>query len=237
MTEGRIALVSGGASGIGAMVCAQMIEAGYVVLSGDVDPSHVEGSQGVRLDVTDESSWRAAEAMIKQKYGRLDVLVNNAGRASRASLEDCHADEFDATMKVNAHGVYLGMRSMRELLAGGDVAGIVNIGSIYGVTGGFGTSFAYHSAKGALVTMTRNASVVLAEAGIRVNAVLPGYTNTPFVAQDVENGRFDHLLGRVPMRRLAEPAEIAAAVLFLSGVQASYITGVCLPVDGGFLAS
>ncbi len=245
----RVTVVTGGAKGIGwATVEALLAEGDRPVLfDRDADALAAAGRElagrGVDhhledLDVSDEAAVEAAMARVVARYGRIDVLVNNAGIALRHPTLELTLADWQAVVDVNLTGVFLCSKSAaRAMLAGGGGV-IVNVASIMGLSGGgLYPNLSYQSTKGALVNLTRALAVEWAAGGIRVNAVAPTWVST-----ELTQGLFGdpELLGRVldltPMRCLAEPADVANAIAFLVSDRARMITGHTLPVDGGFLA-
>ena len=245
---GKVALITGGASGMGqseAMIFAR--EGARVVVA---DLLEVEGRQVadkiaagggqarfVALDVTSEGGWEQAVETAVSAFGRLDVLVNNAGISGTFDPDTLSTSAWDALMNVNAKGVFLGMKfaipRMRE--AGG--GSIVNISSISGFVGQSMIHMAYNASKGAVRIMTKAAAVQYAQDNIRVNSVHPGVLppmRTSRVSADPEWRA--KMLRAVPMKREGRVEEVANAVLFLASDEASYITGTELVVDGGYLA-
>lgn len=244
----KIAVVTGGASGIGLATARMLAEAGARVAIFDLASPSDEtlaglggsgGHCGIETDVADEAAVETAIGAVVARYGRLDILVNNAGLALRQAAVDLSRDAWDKVVAVNMTGSFLCARAAaRRMIAGGNGGAIVNVSSIMGFSGGgLYPNISYQTTKGAIVNMTRALAVEWAPHGIRVNAVAPTYVRTPFIAPLLAQ---PELVARIedmtPLRRLAEPAEVAAAILFLCGPGAAMVTGHTLPVDGGFLA-
>jgi len=242
--DDRVAVLTGGAQGIGLACATLMSEAGASVVLLDRDAAALTAAlaqlpavQGQTLDVTDEAAVERTFAAIAAEHGRIDVLVNNAGRAIRKASLELPLAEWDAVVAVNLTGAFLCARAAaRHMPASG--GSIVNTASIMGLSGGgLYPNISYHTTKGGLVTMTRALSIEWASRGIRVNAVAPSWTKTGFIGQ-LE--RSPELMARIrsitPLGRLAEPHEVASAVLFLASPAAAMITGHVLAVDGGYLA-
>ena len=248
-SEGRIAVVTGGAKGIGwATVEALVVEGVRPVLFDRDEQALAEASRELArsgvdhlaepLDVSDEAAVEAAMSRVVARYGRIDVLVNNAGIALRRPTLELSLADWQAVVDVNLTAVFLCSRAAARSMIRGGGGAIVNVASIMGLSGGgLYPNLSYQSTKGAVVNLTRALAVEWAAEGIRVNAVAPTWVKT-----DLTQGLFQDpdLLARVldmmPMRRLAEPADIANAIVFLASDRASMITGHTLPVDGGFLA-
>lgn len=233
---GRVALVTGAAQGIGYAIANRLAEAGARVVATDVrDQSDLGDHITTRShDVSDGARWSEIVEEVVDEHGRLDILVNNAGVSGYDQLHELSLAEWDRIVGINQTGVLLGMqhavRPMREQRSGA----IVNISSICGATSVPGVA-AYHASKHAVLTMTKNAAVTYAREGIRANAVLPGWIRTPLTL-----GQSEHLnnafLDATPMGHGGEPEDVADAVCFLVSDRARYVTGVDLPVDGGYLA-
>ncbi len=245
--KGRVALVTGAASGIGAATARRLAaEGAYVALTDIQDPAGEaiagELSDGgaeaifVHHDVSDEESWVMALAAVREKWGRLDILVNNAGKGDTAPIEEATLEDWEATIAVDQRSVFLGMKLAAPMLLESGHGSIVNISSIFGTSGGFGTSPAYHAAKGAVRTLTKNAAVHWAQEGIRVNSIHPGFIDTPMLAQAKGTELEGLLTTTTPMGRLGRPEEIAATVAWLASDDASFVTGAEIYVDGGFSA-
>jgi NAD(P)-dependent dehydrogenase (short-subunit alcohol dehydrogenase family) len=248
-TPSRVAVVTGGAKGIGWATVQALVKTRAIPVLFDRDEQALAAAdealtrEGVehlaqRVDITDESAVEAAFGKVTARYGRVDILVNNAGIALRRPTVELSSADWQAVVDVNLTAVFLCCRAAaRSMIAAGRGA-IVNVSSIMGLSGGgLYPNVSYQSTKGAIVNMTRALAVEWAGNGIRVNAVAPTWVRT-----DLTLGLFGNpeLLQRVldmtPMRCLAEPADIADAIVFLASDQARMITGHTLPVDGGFLA-
>lgn len=245
---GKMAVVTGGASGIGLATAQALARAGAHVAIWDLASASPDvladlGGDGQHsadvVDVADERSVEAGFAAVAERYGRLDILVNNAGLALRKPAVDLTLEAWDKVVAVNMTGAFLCARgAARAMIAQAQGGAVVNVSSIMGFSGGgLYPNISYQATKGAVVNMTRALAVEWAPHGIRVNAVAPTYVRTPFIAPLLAQ---PELVRRIedmtPLRRLAESAEVAAAILFLAGPGAAMVTGHTLPVDGGFLA-
>jgi NAD(P)-dependent dehydrogenase (short-subunit alcohol dehydrogenase family) len=243
--QGKVALISGGASGIGAGHVRVFAREGAKVVAGDIqeDPGRqvveqVQADGGdacfVRLDVTDESSWRAAVACAVERYGKLTTLINNAGIFHPGGVESETREGWDRMVAINQTGVWLGMRcAMPELVRSGNAA-IVNISSLYGLIGSPG-NISYHATKGAVRIMSKAAALEYVGKGVRVNSIHPGQIRTPILAgltpeQDAA------IKASIPMGRMGEPEDIAYGSLYLCSDEAAYVTGIELPIDAGWSA-
>ncbi|TAK70296.1 MAG: SDR family oxidoreductase [Actinomycetota bacterium] len=244
---GRTALVTGAASGIGAATARRLAAEGAQVVVSDVNNAAGEAVAAeldhdrlsaayVALDVRDETQWRHAIAATVRLYGGLDILVNNAGAGDLATIEDTTVADWDNTIAVDQTSVFLGMREAAAELKRSGHASVVNVSSIFAAGGGFGTSPAYHAAKGAIRVLTKNAALHWATAGIRVNSVHPGFIDTPLLDQARGTPVEEAMISMTPMGRLGKPAEVAAVIAFLAGDDAAFVTGAEFYVDGGFTA-
>ena len=241
---GKVALITGAARGQGAAEARMFAAEGAVVVLADVldddgaaTAAEIVSSGGRaeyrHLDVTDESAWAAVVADIAERFGRLDVLVNNAGVGDRRGIIDMGLRGWDRVLDINVWGPLVGMREVAPVMARGGGGAIVNISSVAGMTGY--DAAAYTSSKWALRGITKTAALEFADDGIRVNSVHPGTINTPMIS-DVPDELVRSYVRVTPQRRAAEPEEIATAVLYLCSDEASFITGTELVVDGGFVA-
>jgi meso-butanediol dehydrogenase/(S,S)-butanediol dehydrogenase/diacetyl reductase len=231
--EGRVALVSGAASGIGEAVSVRLAEEGAAVVGCDV--RQVTG--GVVCDVTDPSSCAAAVAAVLEAYGRLDVLVNVAGIGVSRMIADLTLEEWRRVIDVNLTGTFLLSQSaLPALLEAKGV--IVNMGSVAGMRA---TPYnaAYCASKGGVIMLTKSMAIELAKAGVRVNVVCPASVDTPFLRNfQLPDGADMALLTRAssPMGRLIDPSEVAAAVAYLASDDAATISGTTLVIDGAATA-
>ena len=247
--DGRVAIVTGGARGIGRETAETLAEVGAHVVLADLDMQAVESAAAeIRAsgrhatatvaNVADEASVNAMVQATLEREGRLDILVNNAGIAIRRPAVDLALDDWDKVLSVNLTGSFLCARAAaRPMIAAGGGA-IVNVASIMGLSGGgLYPNVSYQATKGAIVNMTRVLAVEWAAHAIRVNAVAPTYVRTDLIGPILKD---PELVARIeamtPLKKLAEPADIAAAIAFLVSPAAAMITGHTLAVDGGFLA-
>ena len=234
--DGDIAVVTGGASGIGRTVATAFAAVGAKVATFDVN---ADGTDAYKVDVADEAQVRAAFAAVVARYGRVDVLFNNAGIAVREPTTELTLANWNKVVAVNMTGVFLCAReAARHMLAAGRGGRIVNTASIMGVSGGgLYPNISYQATKGAVVNMTRALAVEWARQGIRVNAIAPTWVRTPLTRAITEKPELVRRIEELtPMGRLAEPDEMVGAVLFLASRASAMVTGHVLAVDGGFLA-
>lgn len=251
---GKTALITGGASGIGAAAARRFVEEGARVLLGDLQ---VEKGRAVaealgadagfiELNVTREDHWAAAAAEAQRRFGGLTTLFNSAGISEPAHIETETLEHFRRTLAINTEGSFLACRAAVRLMKGGRGGSIINVSSTMGARGG-DFLVAYAASKGAVRMITRAVALHCARAGydIRCNAILPGAIHTEMVdryvaAGEAQGATREQVLGgfaaQHPMNRLGTPVEAADAVVFLASDESSFITGVDLPVDGGFLA-
>jgi NAD(P)-dependent dehydrogenase (short-subunit alcohol dehydrogenase family) len=243
--EGKVALITGGASGMGQseaeifaregakVVVADVLEAEGVQLADRLGAS----ARFVRLDVTSEPGWQDAVAATVAAFGKLDVLVNNAGISGTYVTDTLSTEAWDRLLDVNAKGVFLGMKHAIPAMEQAGGGAIVNISSVSGFVGQSGIHMGYNASKGAVRLMTKSAAVQFARKNIRVNSVHPGVMPAMRTSKATADPVFrEKMLAGVPMRRAGRVEEVAHAVLFLASDEASYITGTELVVDGGWLA-
>jgi 2-keto-3-deoxy-L-fuconate dehydrogenase len=248
--DGRIALVTGGASGIGEATVNELARAGASAWIADINLSAAEtlaakvgNAKALHLDVTSPESIVQA---VKQ-VGELDILVNNAGIGHVGSIEATEPDDFDRLMNVNVRAVYLVTRAFLPLLLASRerheaVGAIVNVASVSGLVG-IKQRFAYCTSKGAVIAMTRQLAVEYPKT-LRVNAVCPGTVQTPFVEGYLEKFHKDtkeetraELRARQPVGRLGRPEEVASAIRYLASDEAAFVSGSLLTIDGGWTAA
>ena len=247
--ENKVALVTGGAFGMGAATAKLFALEGAKVVIADLLEDEASkrineitelGGEAIyiELDVTNEDNWESIIKKIDGAYGRLDVLVNNAGISGSGYQDQGDVKAWEDLMRINATGPFLGTKHCAPLIIKSGGGAIVNISSISGVVGQGYIHPGYNASKGAVRTMTKQSAVRFAKDGIRVNSVHPGIMpamRTSGVTADPIH-RQKILDAYVPMKRAGEAEEVGKAVLFLASEDASYITGVELPVDGGYLA-
>lgn len=253
MLRDRVALVTGGARGIGAATASRFADEGARVVVADVLEDDGRAlvhelrardarAEFVKLDVSDPDQWLDAVATVEKTFGALHILVNNAGIARLEDVESETIEGWSRLIAINQTGVWLGMRAAVPALRRAGRGSIINISSVYGSVGGSGASIAYHASKGAVRLMTKTAAVRYARENIRVNSVHPGFIATPMLTPilsgaDASAREFEKfVLERTPMGRLGQAAEVAAAIAFLASDDASYVTGSELYVDGGWTA-
>ena len=242
----KVALISGGARGMGAVEARLFAREGAKVTIGDVleegraTATEISSSGGeaifVPLDVTREADWQRAVEATVARFGRLDILVNNAGIFQMAALEETSAEMWRRTMDVNATGVFLGTRAVIPEMRKGGGGSIVNISSIGGLAGGPKVS-AYQASKGAVCIFTKATAIEYARDGIRANSVHPGPIETQMLSPVLEDPDFfKEGFDVVPLGRVGTPEEIASGVLYLASDESSYVTGAELVIDGGMMA-
>lgn len=250
--QGKVAVITGGASGIGAATGLLFARQGASVVLADLNEEAANkiaaecaalgvAALGLKMDVTDEPSVEAAMATTVQKLGRIDIVVNSAGISLRHPAMEMPVEVWDKVLAVNVKGTFLPSRvAARHMKAAGNGGSIVNLASIMSFSGfGLGgfPNPAYQASKGAVLNLTRALAVEWAPLKIRVNAVAPTYVRTPLINAITSRPDTMDLIKQVtPLGRIAEPEEIAEAILFLASPAASMTTGHTLAVDGGFLA-
>jgi NAD(P)-dependent dehydrogenase (short-subunit alcohol dehydrogenase family) len=190
----------------------------------------------IHHDVAEPQDWQRVIDDTIAAYARLDILVNNAGMGDLLNIDEAPLEDWNRTIAINQTSIYLGMKLASPHLKASGHGSVINISSIFGISGGFGTSPAYHAAKGAVRTLTKNVALLWAQQGVRVNSVHPGFIDTP-ILDSVKGTDFEQvMIDLTPMGRLGRPEEIAAAIAYLASDDASFVTGSELVVDGGYLA-
>ncbi len=231
----KVALITGGGSGIGRAIARTFAEEGAKVLIAELNEASGqevadeigEAAAYVHCDTSSEEDVQAALAAAEERFGGIDIVVNNAGVAQR---------DWDTTIAVNLSGVYYGCKYGAEKLASSGGGSIINLSSILGLVG-IGGEDGYVAAKHGVVGLTRNAAIAYGQRGVRVNCINPGWIETPMTDPIMGmEGVADQMRAQVPMARFGQPEEIAKAALFLASDDSSYMTGAALVVDGGWTA-
>jgi 3alpha(or 20beta)-hydroxysteroid dehydrogenase len=236
MTDGPVAIVTGAASGQGAAHVRRLAADGFRAVATDItDPSQAGHGVGCRaLDVADEQQWTELVAAVLAEFGRIDVLVNNAGIAGPpAPIDATPLAVYQQVIAVNQIGCFLGMRAVIPTMRDSRSGSIINISSVAGMGGAPGR-ISYQASKWAIRGMTRSAAVELADYGVRVNAIVPGWVDTQMAANAVLP--VEQLAAGIPIGRIADPSEISALVSFLASPESRYITGTDVVIDGGIRA-
>jgi len=236
-----VVIVTGGTTGIGKAIAerfreegADVVIAGRTVETGEAAAEELDCTFQ-RCDVSEYAEVRALVEATTEEFGRLDVMVNNAGIGRTGTVEETSLDDWQDVLAVNLSGVMYGSRAALPHLR--DSGGcIVNVASIYGLVAGPGSA-AYSAAKGGVVNLTREMAVDYASEGVRVNSVCPGFVETPMTDAFLDEEAFyEFVRNETPMGRVAQPEEMAGIVSFLASDDASYLTGANVPVDGGWTA-
>jgi 3alpha(or 20beta)-hydroxysteroid dehydrogenase len=226
---GRVIVVTGAASGQGAAEAAALAAEGAEIIAADLRaPQAADRVHPFELDVSDPAGWEALAAFARERFGRVDGLVNNAGITSRVRIGHVALDDWNRILAVNVTGPMLGIQALLPLMGAG--ASIVNVGSVAGLTGHY--TAAYTTSKWALRGLTQACAVELGQSGIRVNAVHPGYVETPMTAGAPAAFRAANI-AVTPLGRAGRPEDLAPLMVFLLSEESAYINGVDVPVDGG----
>jgi cyclopentanol dehydrogenase len=247
--KGKVALITGGARGMGAVEARMFAKEGARLAVTDIldkegaalERELLSGGHDVmylHLDVVKAQDWRKAIDAIEKRFGRLDILVNNAGiRGEMKDLVNITEEDYDRVMAINAKGTFLGMKHAIPVMRQAGGGAIVNISSLVGIIGSRGRNAAYDASKGATRVMTKTAAITYAKDNIRVNSIHPGPVDTPMTEESYRNpedrARTER---RIPLGVIGQPEDVAYAVLFLASDESSYMTGAEIVVDGGMMA-
>ena len=239
--DNKIAIITGGASGMGASMAQLFANEGATVIAADINEdnlakiSELENVEGMKLDVSSDENWAEVTKAIVDKYGRIDILINNAGISSEKAPDQITDADWAIMHKINSFGPFLGIKHVSKYMKEAGKGSIVNTSSYTAIIGsGFN---AYSASKGSLRALARAAAADLGQNNIRVNTVFPGVIETPMTANLTQyKAAMDMLISATPMGRLGQPEEVAKAILFFASDEASYITGGELVIDGGYSA-
>jgi len=243
--ENKVALISGGARGIGAAITKMFAQEGAKLVIGDIleeegrrTAKEVTDGGGqcffVKLDVTSEADWEQAAGEVVSRFGKLDILVNNAGISARGNVEETSEAEWTRTMDINVKGAFLGSKQAIPIMRTGGGGSIINISSGAGIAPQPGTSGAYAASKGAVRIFSKSTAIQYAGENIRCNSVHPGPIETDMLrATRPDENNLHTMMERVPLGRFGRAEEIAYGVLYLASDESSFVTGSELVIDGG----
>ena len=239
--ENKIAIITGGAAGMGETHVRLFIKEGAKVVLTDVNAEEGqeladelgENAHFIQHDVTDEAGWKEVVSQTEERFGPVNILVNNAGISPVLSLESSSLEDYMNVVKINQVSVFLGMKYVVPSMKKVDDGSIINISSINGLIGG---AIGYTDTKFAVRGMTKAAAKELAHYNIRVNSVHPGVINTPMVQQSAAFEQIQAMVEAIPLKRMSEPNEISQLVMFLAADDSSYSTGAEFIADGGITA-
>jgi 3-oxoacyl-[acyl-carrier protein] reductase len=240
----RVALVTGAAGGLGAVIAARFHAAGYRVAIGDIahDAAQAiardlsaDGSSAcaLELDVTSKAAFEATRDALIDRWGRIDVLVNNAGASKVVAVMDISAEQFDQVINVNLRSVLFGCQVFGAHFASAGAGRIVNVASLAGQNGGSATGAHYAAAKGGVLTLTKVFARDLAAAGVTVNAISPGPMDLPIVHQSVPADKLAAVIGNIPVGKLGSADYVADIAVLLAAENAYFANGACWDVNGG----
>lgn len=233
--ENKVAVVTGGSSGIGLATIQKFTAEGATAVSADVTAPADDGVAFIKTDVTDEQSLQAMVDQVVSQYGHLDILVANAGVAEqKAGVADIDMANWNKVIAIDLTGVVLTNKVAVAQMVKQGSGSVVNMSSILGVVGA-AKSQAYSAAKAGVANYTKSQAVTYAQQGIRFNSVAPGYVATPLL-KTLPPEVTGPMVGKMPIGRLAEPAEIANVIAFIASDEASFVTGATINVDGGYTA-
>src|SRR5690625_3351507 len=237
----KVAIVTGGASGIGEGIVDLFAKEGAIVIAADINEEALQKADkkdnvhGMKLNVASDESWEALTDKVKEKFGQIDILVNNAGISSEKPYTEINSDDWEKMLSINGYGPFAGMKHIAPVMDEQKKGSIVNISSY---TAQIGQGFNHYSAsKGAVRALSKAAATQFGKSGVRVNTLFPGIIETPMTEALTEyKDLLDQLIQATPLKRLGKPEDIAEAALFFASDASSYITGAELVIDGGFSA-
>jgi cyclopentanol dehydrogenase len=243
----KVAIVTGGTGGIGKAICQKLLEDGFIVFACDIQAELgkavvAELSQFgeivyQHLDVTDESHWKNTYSKVMETYGRLDLVVNNAGINIRVVIEECSVEQWDRMFQVNVRGPFLSIKHGIPIMRNQGFGQFINMSSVAGLVGYIPTNESYTATKGAVTLLTKSIATRYAKYGIRCNSIHPATVETDLVKKVLSDPRLrDERIADIPLNRLCSPEDVANAVAFLASDKATFINGVQFPVDGGLSA-
>lgn len=237
----KVAIVTGGASGIGESMVDLFSEEGAIVIAADINEAALEKANqkenvhGMKLNVASDESWSALAKEVNERFGKIDILVNNAGISSEKPFQEINLDDWTRMLSINGFGPFAGMKHVAPYMAEQNKGSIVNISSY---TAQIGQGFNHYSAsKGSVRAISKAAATTFGRQGVRVNALFPGIIETP-MTQTLSTSKdlLERLIQATPLGSLGKPTDIANAALFLASDESSYMTGAELVIDGGFSA-
>ncbi|CAM4190752.1 SDR family NAD(P)-dependent oxidoreductase [Lederbergia lenta] len=239
--DNKVAIITGGASGIGLGMVELFSKEGAIVIAADINDealekvSQMDNVHGMKLNVASDEGWATFAKEVNDRFGKIDILVNNAGISSEKPYQDINLDDWQKMLSINGFGPFAGMKHVAPYMTAQNKGSIVNISSY---TAQIGQGFNHYSAsKGAVRAISKAAATTFGKQGVRVNTLFPGIIETP-MTQTLSTSKelLGHLIQATPLQRLGQPADIANAALFFASDESSYITGSELVIDGGFSA-
>lgn len=239
--DNKIAIITGGASGIGERMVDLFSQEGAIVIAADINESALEKASqkenvfGMKLNVASDEDWKALAVEVNNRFGRIDILVNNAGISSEKPYQDIDLNDWQKMLSINGFGPFAGIKHVAPYMAAQGKGSIINISSY---TAQIGQGFNHYSAsKGAVRALSKAAATTFGRQGVRVNTLFPGIIETP-MTQSLSTSKelLGHLIQATPLQRLGQPEDIANAALFFASDESAYITGSELVIDGGFSA-